>query len=215
MSELDTCTMGAATLNAKTNVVTCELSREIGTEGESEPIGRAAMIQCLGVTALPVGPSKDGHAEGVFLSPCGPYVAGIIGGNDTRCADVYGNAKPGDTILHNTGGNAETRSRAMCKENVFSVIVGNDLVLMMDRKNSKITIAGFGHVFEMSTAQGIVMMAKGGKNGIKLQEDGSVTIWGTTVNLGGASTPGTPATAVVMGPSGITGVPAPNVFITL
>jgi len=214
MPDLDLCTLGAAQLNPETNVVTVQTLREFDDE-QTEALGDAPMMCALGVTAIPLGPSDDGHAEGITMSPCGPYASGIVGATDTRCADVVGRMKPGDTCVHNTGGTAETRSRGFFKENCASVIVGNDLVLMLDRKNSKITITGFGHIFEMSSAQGVLMMAKGGKNGIQLKEDGSVTIWGTTVNLGGLTTPGTPATAVVMGPSGITGVPAPNVFITL
>jgi hypothetical protein len=214
MPDLDLCTLGAAQLNPETNVVTVQTLREFDDE-QTEALGDAPMMCALGVTAIPLGPSDGGHAEGVTMSPCGPYASGIVGATDTRCADVVGNMKPGETCVHNTGGTAKTRARSFYKENCAATIVGDDLVLMLDRKNSKITISGFGHVFEMSVAQGIVMMAKGGKNGIRLQEDGSVSIWGTSVNLGGMTAPGTPATAVIMGPSGMTGVPAPNVFITL
>lgn len=215
MSDFDVCTLGAATLNKQTNVLTVETCREFGQDGEREPLGTAPMISALGLTAMPAGPSKEGHAEGIVMSPCGPYTSGIIGGTDTRSADVVGNMRPGETCVHNTGGTAETRARTFYKENCAATIVGNDIVMMFDRKNEKVTIAAFGHAFEMSKSQGILMMGKGGMNGIQLLEDGSISIWGTAINLGGRTLPGTPATKVIMGPSGITGVPAPNVFITL
>lgn len=214
MANFDVCTMGAATLNSETNVATVELSREFGDD-EFESLGTAPMMMALGVTALPSGPSDAGHAEAVVMTPCGPYVSGVVGATDSRCADVIGMMKPGETCVHNTGGTAETRARSFYKENYTSTIVGNDLVFMLDRKNEKITITGFGHIFEMSKGQGILLMAKGGTNGIQLKDDGSVTIWGSSVNLGGLTTAGTPATTVLMGPSGMAGVPAPNVYITL
>lgn len=215
MAEYDVCTLGAATRNSETNVVTVEVSRETGLDGEAEPMGTAPMLMAVGLTALPAGPSDTGHAEGVLLSPCGPYTAAIVGGTDSRCADVIGLMKAGETCAHNTGGTPETRARTFYKENCISSIVGNDLMLILDRKNEKIVITGFGHIFEMSKAQGVIMGAKGGTNGIQLKEDGSVTIWGSVVNIGGLTTAGTPATSVLMGPAGMAGVPAPNVFITL
>lgn len=208
MPEFDVCTMGAATLNAETNVLTVELSNESGLDGDNEPLGTAPMMSCLGVTALPAGPSGTGHADAVVMRPCGPYVAGIIGGSDTRSADVIGQLKPGETAVHNTGGSAAKRSRAFFKEDCASIIVGNDLVLMLDRKNSKITITGFGSIFEMSAAQGITMMTKGGKAAIHIMENGTIDIMAPTINLGGASLPATPATAVLCGVSGMTGIPS-------
>lgn len=194
----------------------CNMTLEIDAEnGIREPMGEMPLMQALGLTALPAPPDDSGQAELVALEGVGGFTACAVGGRDTRCADVAGRLKAGETCLHNTGGAADKRAKVLLKEDCASIVVGNDLVVMLDRKNSKIQVLGFGHILEMSSAQGIVMGAKGGKNGIQLKEDGSVTIWGTTVNLGGLTTPGTPATAVIMGPSGITGVPAPNVFITL
>lgn len=206
--DIDVVTAGAATRNDKTNVSTVEVLREAGLDGESEPLGNAPLFQCLGVTAMPAAPDDTGHADVVVLTPCGPYQSAIIGGTDTRCADVAGKLKAGETAIHNTGGTAATRSRAFFKENAASIIVGNDLVLMLDRKNSKITISGFGHMFEMSTVNGITLMTKGGKAAIHLQDNGTIDIMAPTINIGGALSASTPATAVLCGVSGMTGVPS-------
>jgi hypothetical protein len=214
--ELDIVTLGASELNSTTSVATVEISRQFGQDGESEPIGNAPLIQCLGITALPAEPDENGHAEGVALSPCGSYTSGVIGGTDTRCADIVGKLGPGETCVHNTGGTADTRSRLLLKENMASIILGKGkAIVICDAKNNAITITGFGRIFEMSDANGIVLGGKNGKGGIRIDDDGNVTIWGTSVNLGGATTAGTTATAVMMGASGMVAVPAPNVYITL
>jgi hypothetical protein len=215
----DIYTLGAARVTNPDGTYTspvCHMTLEVDESSDTrEDLGEMPLMFGLGLTALPAAPDENGQAEGVAIEGVGGFNACAVGGRDTRCADVAGKIKPGETCVHNTGGTPETRARALFKENCASIIVGSDLVLMLDRKNSKIQITGFGHIFEMSTAQGIVMGAKGGKNGIQLKEDGSVTIWGTSVNLGGMTTPGTSATSVIMGPSGMAGVPAPNVYITL
>lgn len=215
----DIYTLGAARVTdaSGSNILpVVKLQLEVDPEsGDAEDFGEVPLMPCLGLTALPAPPDDSGRAEGLAIEGAGGFTAVVAGARDARCVDVVGKMKSGETCVHNTGGTKETRARAFFKENCASVIVGNDLVLMLDRKNKKITITGFGHIFELSETNGVILGAKGGKNGIQLNEDGSVYIWGTSVNLGGHSTPGTPATSVIMGPSGMTGVPAPNVFITM
>lgn len=183
-------------------------------ESDVEDYGDIPLSNALGVTALPAAADDDGSAEGIAVE-VSSYGYACVGARDTRCSDVVGQLKAGETAVHNTGGDKTKRSRAFFKEDCASIIVGNDVVLMLDRKNKKITITGFGHIFEMSEANGVTLAPKGGKAGIQMTEAGSVYLWGANVNLGGRTTPGTPANAVIMGPSGITGVPAPNVYITL
>jgi hypothetical protein len=193
-------------------------------EGSDDPDdisdeGEVPLMNALGLTALPAPKDDTGHAEGVFVEvPC--YGTACIAGRDTRCADVYGKLKAGETAVHNTGGDVSKRSRLLLKEDCASIIVGNNVVVMVDRKNSKIQIAAFGHMFQMTTNDGIVMTAgvangatSEAKNGIQLMPNGKVYIWGTELYLGGHNVPSTPANAVLMGPSGMAGIPATNVFI--
>lgn len=194
MSELDIdiCTMGGAALNAQTNVLTVKLSREVGLDGDSEPCGTAPMFQALGVTAVPSDPDDKGHAEGVVMMPCGPYVAGIVGGSDTRCADVVGKMTKGDTCLHGTHSDPDVRARVFCKENLLAVLVGNDTAIVVDRDKSAITINDAnGNQFEMSKANGIYMGESGGawmqlKDGKITQGQSGLTLAGA-VNIGDAS----------------------------
>lgn len=186
-------------------------------EGVSENYGEVPLMPCLGVTALPAAPDSNGKAEGLGIENAGGFTTVIAGARDSRCTDVVGKLKPGETAVHNTGGTASTRARTFYKENCVATIVGNDMVFMLDRKNQKAQLAAFGHMIQMSPTDGIVMTASQNGtalNGIQLLPDGKVIIWGTQVCLGGHNVPATPATAVIMGPSGITGIPATNVFIT-
>lgn len=191
-SEFDICTLGEATLNAQTNVLTIEVSRETGLDDETEPLGTAPMLTCLGVTALPAAPQKSGHAEGIVMSPCGPYVSAIIGANDTRCAEVYGQSKAGDTCLHNTGGEADTRARVFCKENLVAILVGNDTAVVIDRKTKAITINdASGNQFEMSDANGFYFGEKGGA--WLTLKGGQVNLAGSGITIAGAANIGAAA----------------------
>jgi hypothetical protein len=169
--------------------------------------GTIPLFGALGFTSLPAPPDDNGHAEGVCLDDVG-QTGVIVGARDTRCTDVYGKLKAGESAAHNTGGTPATRSRSFWKENCASTIVGNDMVFMMDRKNKKITLTGFGHILELSEANGITLMTKGGKTCLHLMENGVLDIIAPTVNLGGAVSAATPATAVLCGVSGMTGVPS-------
>jgi len=191
-TDFDICTMGEATLNAQTNVLTVKLSQEVGLDGDSEPKGAAPMFQCLGVTAIPNPPDDKGHAEGVVMMPCGPYVSGIVGGVDTRCAEVVGKMTKGDTCLHGTHSDPDVRARVFCKENLLAVLVGNDTAIVVDRGSGAITINdASGNQFEMSEANGIYMGESGGawmqlKDGKITQGQSGLTLAGA-VNIGDAT----------------------------
>jgi hypothetical protein len=186
--ELDLVTLGAAQLNKQTNVATIQTLREFGQDGETEPLGNAPNLCALGVTALPLGPSKAGHAEGIVLSPCGSYTSGIVGATDTRCADVIGELAPGEVALHSMGEDPTKRARVFCKENSLSLIIGNDTVFVMDRENEAVNLTVFGHTVEVSKENGIMMAEKGGA-WIQLK-DGKATISGSSTTASGALTMG-------------------------
>jgi hypothetical protein len=190
--DIDICTLGETALNAQTNVMTVKLSREVGLDGDSEPCGVAPMFQCLGVTSIPAPPDDKGHAEGLVMMPCGPYVSGIVGGNDTRSASVVGQMTVGDTCLHGTHSDPDVRARVFCKDNLLAVLVGNDTAIVVDRGSKAITINdASGNQFEMSDANGIYMGEAGGawmqlKAGKITQGQSGLTLAGA-VNIGDAT----------------------------
>lgn len=207
MSDLDICTMGATRLDKTTNAVVCQAVVPLGGgEEDHEPFGEIDVMQCLGITALPAPKNDNGHAEGVVARGVGNANGVIVGGRDTRSSKVTGELKLGETAVHSTGENFDSRS--LYKDQMIAHIVGNDMVFIMDRKGKKVSICYAGNIFELSKDGGINLSC--GSAGIKIK-DGAVNIYGNSVTLGGMV--GTPATAVIMGVSGIAGVPAPNVFV--
>lgn len=196
MSDLDICTLGAAKINGQTNVMTVEVSRDTGLDDESEPLGTAPMVSCLGVTAMPAPPTAEGHAEGVTLSPCGPYTTAVIGGADTRSADVVGQLTPGDTALHGTHADADKRASVFCKENLLAILVGNDTAVVIDRENKAITVNDAnGNQVEISKDGGIMLLESGGA-WLQLK-GGLVTISGSSLNICGAASIGNAAASPV------------------
>lgn len=186
MTEFDICTISDAKLNGETNVLTVEPSRETGLDGEREAVGTAApMAQCLGVTAVPADPTASGHAEGVVMSPCGPYTAAVIGGTDTRCADVVGQMAKGDTALHGTHAAADKRAAVFCKEDLLAILVGKDTAIVVDRGNGAITVNdASGNQIEMSSDNGIMLVEQGGA-WLQLK-DGKISMAQSGLNLAGA-----------------------------
>lgn len=186
MSEFDICTISDAKLNGETNVLTVEPSRETGVDDEREPVGtEAPIVQCLGVTSVPADPTAEGHAEGVVMSPCGPYTSAVVGGTDTRCADVVGQMTKGDTALHGTHAAADKRAAVFCKENLLAILVGKDTAIVVDRGSGAITINDAnGNQIEMSADNGIMLVEQGGA-WLQLK-DGAITMAQTGLNLAGA-----------------------------
>lgn len=207
---MDIVTLGASKLDAATSAPVVQAVRETGDDTEAESFGEVPLMCALGVTALPAPATAAGKAEGVIAD--GGSLDGVcVGAWDTRQADVAGALQPGETCLHSTGEGFD--SRVFCKDGVLALVVGNDVVLTLDRAAGKIQIAGFGGIFEMS-ADGIRMAAPDGKAFIAINTDGTLNLVGTAVTLGGASTvPVAGVTTAIIGASGMTGVPAPNVHI--
>lgn len=207
---LDIVTLGAAQLDATTKAPVVQAIRENGDDAEAESFGELPMLMALGITALPAPANDAGRAEGV-VAAAGSLDGVCIGAWDTRQASVAGALKPGETCTHSTGEGFD--SRIFYKNQVLALVVGDDVVLTLDRAAGKIQIAGFGGIFEMS-ATGIRLAAPDGKAFIAINADGTLNLVGTAVTLGGASTPPVAGvTTAIIGASGMTGVPAPNVHI--
>ena len=121
---------------------------EIGSSpDERTPHGELRMFQSLGFSSLPYPPEDDGsaYAEAVAIDVDGEKT--IVGSRDSRSGDVVAKLGPGETCAHTTGPGFE--SRTFWKRQLWSTIVGNDLMITLDRKNKKIQIAGFGGIFEL------------------------------------------------------------------
>lgn len=195
--------IGSAALDAKTNVLLVQAkTTAIGVDADDAPdIGDAPIACALGVTAFPAPANENGYAQGVKTELPGTTGGWITAARDTRVADVVAQLGAGETCLHSTGKAFD--SRVFCKDQLLALIVGDDMAVVVDRKNKKITLSAFGGHFEISESDGVYMAHEGAMARVK---DGMFQALGQVV-LGG----GTPVAPMAMMVGGIA-VPAPGVF---
>ncbi len=195
--------LGAAKLDSKTNALLVQAKTGPcgADENDAPDLGDAIMACALGVTALPWPSNDNGKAQGVKVDVPGTLGA-IVGARDTRSAKVVAEMSAGEACLHSTGPDFD--SRFFAKDQLAAIVVGDDMAFSMDRKEKQITISAFGNHFEISEANGIMLMGDGAMIQIK---GGVVTITGQVV-LGGR----TPIQPMLMGPGGPATVAVPGVF---
>ncbi|MCA9624734.1 MAG: hypothetical protein KC731_37180 [Myxococcales bacterium] len=158
-----------------------------------EDFGEIDIFGQLGCTAMPWGKDDNGANEGFVCRNAANTDGILIGVRDDRTTDAYAELGPGETCLHATG--PDFNSRVFCKEQLISLVVNDNVVFSMDAKtNRAITLSGFGCLLEMSEENGLMLVGKGGKAMIHLMENGTIWIKGDIVLLG--PTPGVPASAV-------------------
>jgi len=209
MTDFDVCTLGAATLDPRTNACVVQAANELGDGDELEPFGEVAFYGALGVTAMPAAADDAGSADAVIARGIGGADGAVIASRDVRTADVVAALKPGETCVHATGKGFDART--FYKRQMIANVIGDDFVMMMDRENKKFIISCFGMVFEMSGDKGITLTD--GSGGVNVK-GGTVAVFGNVV-LGGL-TPN-PAQPVLGGPGGTGGActafPSTRVFL--
>lgn len=165
MAEADILTLGAGktTTAGRFHPPTAQAKRILDpSTGEAEELGDVTMMGALGVTALPAVPTSDGEAEGLCFQGVGGSNTGYcFAAHDPRAADVVGEMGPGDTCLHGTHPDATNRARVFCKDGILALIVGNDLVMTLDRKSGAVSLAAFGNMIQV-TSDGITLADSSG-----------------------------------------------------
>ncbi len=196
--------IGAAKLDPKTNALLVQAkTTQIGEDADDAPdLGDAPIACALGITAFPYPADDEGRAQGVRSDVPGT-LGWITAARDTRTAGVTAELAPGETCVHSTGKDFD--SRLFLKDKLAAIVVSDSMSVVVDEKNQKITISCFGAHIEASKDGGCYLSSGGAMVQVK---DGTVTITGQVV-LGGR----VPLQPVVMGAVGISGVGAPGVFI--
>jgi hypothetical protein len=205
--------LGASGLDERTNAVWVQCKGAPVSDEDAPDFGRAPFMCALGVSARPAPATQAGSAQGVLDSVAG--VDGVCyGGHDPRASNVFGQIKDGETALHSTGEGYD--ARVLCKDQMLAQIVGDDHVIVIDRKNGQIVLNCPGGAIKISKSDGIVLADDTGNAGIQIT-GGMVSVFGQVV-LGGRN----PVAAVAMVPPQVgltttgTGIPvpaAPGVFI--
>lgn len=200
---MDLADIGGSSLDKRTNtlLVQCKSAPMGEDENDAPQLGDAPILGALGVTARPWPKDARGTAQGVVAQVPGSNGA-VIAARDTRSAAVVAQLAPGETCLHSTGKDFD--SRFFCKDQHAAIVVGDDTVISVDRKNKKISITGFGASFQISEHSGICMAQGGAMIQVK---DGIISLMGKIV-LGGRN-PLAPMAAIVNGAP----APAPGVFL--
>lgn len=163
----DWCELGVATLDpdSKALFVQCK-GAPVDPDGTAPDYGRAPFMCALGLTALPYQATKDGAAEGINATDIPGLDGVIIGARDARTADIVGNAKPGDTILHSTG--PQHAAQIQLKEEKRQVAAlsrdsnGKTQLVLLDGTNDKFQIAVSGALIEIDAEGKIHLTSKGG-----------------------------------------------------
>lgn len=203
--------LGAATLDPKTKAPLFQCKgAPLSSNGDAPDYGATPLLQCLGVTTMPYPADENGGAQGVMVDVEG-LDGVLVGARDTRTAAIVGNLKPGDCCVHSVG--PEQAAQLQLKEEKRQAVLvskdtqGKTMVIAMDGKNDKITIAGFGCAFEMSRENGIVLTDETGAAVLQLK-GGQAILCGNSTVLGGR----TPIATIVAGTGGPAAVAVPGLF---
>jgi hypothetical protein len=203
MATLDLVDLGASGLDDESNAIWVQCK---GTSAGSD-YGQAPFMCSLGISARPAPADDSGNAQGIVTSV--PGIDGVVvGGFDPRSTEVFGQIAPGETALHATGKNFD--SRVLCKEQLLALVVGDDMVTVMDREKKQIAWAVGGYAGNVSAENGWLLLDQNGSAGIQIK-DGCVYVFGQVV-LGGR-TPLMPVAMQAAGQAGPTSAPAAGVFI--
>lgn len=195
--------LGTSKLDPKTNALLVQVkSGPCGVDESDAPgVDDMPVLGALGVTAVPWPSNDNGRAQGLKVDA--PGTNGVIAGmRDTRTAAVTAELGPGESCLHSTGPDFD--SRFFAKDQLAAIVVGDDMALVMDRKEKQITITAFGVHFEISEKNGFMVMT----DGAMLQVGGGSVIATGKVVLGGRN----PIQTMLMGPGGPATVAVPGVF---
>jgi hypothetical protein len=165
----DIVTLGASSLDPETGAAKWQAEIPGG-----DNLGEADVFGALGVTALPYPADESGNAEALALRNCGGRTAVCVGARDTRTADVARGLKPGDVCLHSTGPKKSAQVR--CLEEKRQVVAATKdskdraVMVLLDGKNEKIQIAGFGAMIQIDPS-GDISISNGGGAAILIQGD--------------------------------------------
>lgn len=189
-TDIEVYDLGAARLGKNTGALLVQgkgpqLSAD---RNDCKSLDDAPVYSQIGVTAMHYPATDDGHAEGLFALNI-PGSAGVmVGGRDTRTANIVGALKPGDTCVHSTGPNqaAQLQLKEQGRQAYLTAKTadGKDLVHVLDGSAEQIAISGFNYIVEMKKGSGVTIANGTGNASIQLLDDGTVWIKGSRVLLG-------------------------------
>jgi hypothetical protein len=205
----DIATLGASSLDPETGAVKWQAKIEGGDD-----LGEADSFGALGVSARPYPADETGNAEAVVLRNCGGRTAVCLGARDTRTAKVAAGLKPGDVCLHSTG--PKQSSQVRCLEEKRQVVAATKddkdraVMLLLDGKNEKIQLAGFGAMIQIDPNGEISLTAADGTaltiGGGKVSVFGQLLVPGLTGYVMQCASPASPGGGAAAAMTAVTGI---------
>lgn len=214
--------VGTDILNAvrdATGFILLQLGDVIAEQAESQ---EAELWGPFGLCSIPA-PATPGKsaAQGIAITRSDRDLC--IAGRDSRCASIYGQLSPGETCVYASLGQARTLYK---KDGSITHVTTDDNTSSGKTVAERLGPDGWRVTTPKATLiandDGILFTTQSGKAWIHLQDDGTVTIAGTTINLMGgqvqlganasALTPALTSAVPVVGVTG-TGVPSTTVFL--
>jgi len=223
------------TVSAATKTILVQLGDVVN---QSSIAGQAVLWQHVGFVSRPPKPVAGKNAAQA-LAVEGTDYNHIIATKDDRGQALAGSLADGETCLYAAGADGAGQARVLLKGdhscNVFSKSpsTGNNTIFRLDGANETIALQSKYGSFTIN-ASGITLTS--GKAALILGADGTVTINGLNAEVlmtgiavfsGGVATglgpkpfgpsplPMNPLSAALVGPTGLTGLPSSNVFISL
>lgn len=185
---------GFVTVDTDTNApATAAYSPTSDDDADREPFGDCNLMQCLGVTSLPYGPTDSGHAEGIVAENVAGLPGVVVAAWDTRNHSIVGNLKPGDTVVHATG--PSRAAQLQLKEETRQALLttrgknGKQLYLLLDGDERTLQVNANGALIQIDEDGTIALSSKNGANGITINDD-CVHVRGNVVLGGMAPIPG-------------------------
>jgi hypothetical protein len=188
--------IGASRLDPETNELKVQAkSAPIGDDDDDAPdFGDTPLVCALGVVARPYPRTAEGSAQGVIDTSLPGTNGWIVAARDYRSVHVVEELAAGETALHSTGKDFD--ARVFCKNQLVAIMVGDDVAVVIDRKNESISITGFGRHSEISRENGVAMTDG---EGASIQLKGGVICLTGQIVLGGRQ-PVLPVATVAPGP---------------
>jgi hypothetical protein len=179
MTDFTVAKLGASQLDPDTRLPKVQATEPWTGDEDATPHGNVAVFGALGVTALPAAADDAGHCEAIIAQDVAGLDSAVLATRDERAAGVTAELKGGETCLHSTSKGYD--SRVFCKDQLAAMVVGDDAVFTLDRKNGTATIAIGGAALQIGK-DGVIISDKDG-NYISLL-DGVATIGAGNVMLG-------------------------------
>ncbi len=153
--------VAAAVRDPDTNTLSVTAkSAQIGDTADDAPsFDNIPIFGSLGLVAIPWPSDSVGGAQAIVEENIGGQNGIVTNIRDLRTARVVEELAPGEMAIYATG--PDFGSKIFLKKKLIALMIDDDVALVIDKQNGRLTFTGFGCHFEISKANGIVLTSGG------------------------------------------------------